>query len=142
MDLLLRVRGIEPCASRKIELVERSRLDLTTRARAYSRGSHQKVAVVAALAEDTDLLVLDEPTSGPGPVDGGGLPRVHRRTAPRGAAVLVARVRNSWMVGVVGVRASQGGGTTAYRVSSECCQRSEARAMAASNRPRIPCPRR
>ncbi len=68
VDLLLRMRGIEPGASRKTELVERFRLDLTTKVRAYSRGNRQKVALVAALAADTDLLVLDEPTSGLDPL--------------------------------------------------------------------------
>jgi polyether ionophore transport system ATP-binding protein len=68
VDLLLRMRGLDPAAGRKDELVERFRLDLTTRARAYSRGNRQKVALVAALAADTDLLVLDEPTSGLDPL--------------------------------------------------------------------------
>jgi ABC-2 type transport system ATP-binding protein len=68
VDLLLRMRGLDPAAGRKDELVERFQLDLTTRARAYSRGNRQKVALVAALAADTDLLVLDEPTSGLDPL--------------------------------------------------------------------------
>ncbi|HCB06720.1 MAG TPA: ABC transporter ATP-binding protein [Nocardioides bacterium] len=68
VDLLLRMRGIEPAGSRKAELVERFKLDLTTKARAYSRGNRQKVALVAALSSDTDLLVLDEPTSGLDPL--------------------------------------------------------------------------
>ena len=68
LDLLLRMRGVNPAASRKVELVERFRLDLTTKARAYSRGNRQKVALVAALAADAELLVLDEPTSGLDPL--------------------------------------------------------------------------
>jgi ABC-2 type transport system ATP-binding protein len=68
VDLLLRMRGIDPRASRKDELVERFRLDLGVRGRAYSRGNRQKVVLVAALAADTDLLVLDEPTSGLDPL--------------------------------------------------------------------------
>ena len=68
VDLLLRMRGADPAPSRKAELVERFRLDLTTKARAYSRGNRQKVALVAALARDTELLVLDEPTSGLDPL--------------------------------------------------------------------------
>jgi len=32
VDLLLRMRGIEPAGSRKAELVERFKLDLTTKA--------------------------------------------------------------------------------------------------------------
>ena len=68
LDLLLRMRGVDPAGSSKAELVERFHLDLTTKARAYSRGNRQKVALVAALAADTDLLVLDEPTSGLDPL--------------------------------------------------------------------------
>jgi ABC-2 type transport system ATP-binding protein len=35
----------------------------TKKGRAYSKGNRQKVALVAALASDADLLILDEPTS-------------------------------------------------------------------------------
>jgi ABC-2 type transport system ATP-binding protein len=68
VDLLLRMRGVDPAASRKRELAELFRLDLRTRGRAYSRGNRQKVALVAALAAPTELLVLDEPTSGLDPL--------------------------------------------------------------------------
>jgi ABC-2 type transport system ATP-binding protein len=90
VDLLLRMRGVDPAVSRKAELVERFRLDLTMRARAYSRGNRQKVALVAALATDTDLLVLDEPTSGLDPL----MEQVFRECIAehraRGAAVLLS----------------------------------------------------
>src|SRR6201999_200550 len=36
--------------------------------RAYSKGNRQKVALVAALASDAELLILDEPTSGLDPL--------------------------------------------------------------------------
>ena len=68
IDLLLRMRGAPADAVRKTDLADRFRLDLTTKARAYSKGNRQKVALVAALAADTDLLVLDEPTSGLDPL--------------------------------------------------------------------------
>src|SRR5690606_19121914 len=38
------------------------------KARTYSKGNRQKVALVAALASDAELLVLDEPTSGLDPL--------------------------------------------------------------------------
>lgn len=44
--------------------MERFELDPTTRGRQYSKGNRQKVAIVAALACDAELLILDEPTSG------------------------------------------------------------------------------
>ncbi len=50
------------------ELVERFQLDTSKRARAYSKGNRQKVALVAALATRADLLLLDEPTSGLDPL--------------------------------------------------------------------------
>lgn len=68
VDLLLRLRGADPARSRRDELLERFELDPTRRGRAYSKGNRQKVALVAALAVDTDLLLLDEPTSGLDPL--------------------------------------------------------------------------
>jgi ABC-2 type transport system ATP-binding protein len=53
---------------RRDHLVDRFDLDPTTRIRDYSKGNRQKVALVAALAADVDLLILDEPTSGLDPV--------------------------------------------------------------------------
>lgn len=67
LDLLSRARGgTDP--RRLAELVDRFELDLRTRARAYSKGNRQKVALVAALAAETELLILDEPTSGLDPL--------------------------------------------------------------------------
>lgn len=54
--------------ARRDELVERFELDPTRRFRTYSKGNRQKVALVAALACDVELLVLDEPTSGLDPL--------------------------------------------------------------------------
>ncbi|MCO1658860.1 ABC transporter ATP-binding protein [Pseudonocardia humida] len=66
-DLLTRMRGgADP--RRRAELVERFDLDPTRRSRTYSTGNRQKVALIAALAADVELLVLDEPTSGLDPL--------------------------------------------------------------------------
>ena len=67
IDLLGRLRGGLD-ERRRSELVERFELDPTKRARSYSKGNRQKVALVAALAADVELLVLDEPTSGLDPI--------------------------------------------------------------------------
>ena len=66
IDLLGRLRG-GLNAKRRNELLERFDLDPTKKARAYSKGNRQKVALIAALASDVDLL-LDEPTSGLDPL--------------------------------------------------------------------------
>ena len=68
IDLLLRMRGIDPRATRRAELLERFELDPTKKGRAYSKGNRQKVALVAAFAAPVELLVLDEPTSGLDPL--------------------------------------------------------------------------
>ena len=67
IDLLGRLRGgIDP--KRRADLLERFDLDPTKKGRAYSKGTRQKVALVAALASDVELLLLDEPTSGLDPL--------------------------------------------------------------------------
>ncbi|HEX2705354.1 MAG TPA: ABC transporter ATP-binding protein [Candidatus Lustribacter sp.] len=67
IDLLGRMRGGLD-ETRRAELVERFELDPTKRGRSYSKGNRQKVALVAALACDVELLLLDEPTSGLDPL--------------------------------------------------------------------------
>jgi ABC-2 type transport system ATP-binding protein len=67
IDLLGSLRGgLDP--RRREELLERFELDPTKKARSYSKGNRQKVALVAALASDAELLLLDEPTSGLDPL--------------------------------------------------------------------------
>ena len=67
IDLLGRMRGSLDTAKRDA-LVERFDLDPTKKGRSYSKGNRQKVALVAALASDAELLLLDEPTSGLDPL--------------------------------------------------------------------------
>ena len=67
IDLLGRMRGGVD-RKRKAELLERFDLDPRKKARAYSKGNRQKVALVAAFASDVELLLLDEPTSGLDPL--------------------------------------------------------------------------
>ena len=67
IDLLGRLRGGLDEARRR-DLVERFELDPTKKARSYSKGNRQKVALVAALSSDVELLLLDEPTSGLDPI--------------------------------------------------------------------------
>ena len=67
IDLLGRLRGgLDP--ARRDALLEQFELDPRKKARAYSKGNRQKVALIAALAADVELLILDEPTSGLDPL--------------------------------------------------------------------------
>jgi len=67
IDLLGRLHGglDDGRRDRYIEMFE---LDPTKKARAYSKGNRQKVALISALAADVPLLLLDEPTSGLDPL--------------------------------------------------------------------------
>ncbi|MCY7265059.1 ATP-binding cassette domain-containing protein, partial [Pseudomonas protegens] len=67
IDLLLSLQG-SGSRRRRAELLDRFQLDPTKRVRTYPKGNRQKVALIAALATDAELLVLDEPTSGLDPV--------------------------------------------------------------------------
>lgn len=67
IDLIGRLRGgLNP--QRRLGLLERFDLDPRKKARTYSKGNRQKVALIAALASDVELLILDEPTSGLDPL--------------------------------------------------------------------------
>jgi ABC-2 type transport system ATP-binding protein len=67
IDLLGRMRGGLD-RRRRDELLERFDLDPRKKARTYSKGNRQKVALIAGLASSAELLLLDEPTSGLDPL--------------------------------------------------------------------------
>jgi ABC-2 type transport system ATP-binding protein len=67
IDLIGRLRGGLD-RRRRDDLLERFDLDPRKKARTYSKGNRQKVALVAALASNAELLLLDEPTSGLDPL--------------------------------------------------------------------------
>ncbi|RMB61655.1 ABC transporter ATP-binding protein [Tessaracoccus antarcticus] len=67
IDLLGRARGGLDKARRE-DLIARFDLDPRKKGRSYSKGNRQKVALIAALASDVELLLLDEPTSGLDPL--------------------------------------------------------------------------
>jgi ABC-2 type transport system ATP-binding protein len=67
LELLARLHGQADLAYRD-ELIRRFDLSPSVRIRAYSKGNRQKVSLIAALASQADLLILDEPTAGLDPV--------------------------------------------------------------------------
>src|SRR3982750_2725131 len=89
IDLLGRLRGgIDP--GRRAHLLEQFDLDPTKKARSYSKGNRQKVALVAALASDAELLLLDEPTSGLDPLMEAVFQRCIQDLKRRGRTVLLS----------------------------------------------------
>jgi ABC-2 type transport system ATP-binding protein len=67
IDLLGRLRGGLD-EKRRSSMLERFDLDPTKKARTYSKGNRQKVALIAALCSNVELLILDEPTAGLDPL--------------------------------------------------------------------------
>ncbi|WP_374457647.1 ATP-binding cassette domain-containing protein [Nocardioides sp.] len=89
IDLLGRLRGGLD-ERRRAELIERFDLDPTKKGRTYSKGNRQKVALVAALASDVELLLLDEPTSGLDPLMGEVFEEQVNQFRDRGGTVLLS----------------------------------------------------
>jgi ABC-2 type transport system ATP-binding protein len=89
IDLLGRLRGGLD-RRRKAALLERFDLDPSRKGRAYSKGNRQKVALIAALASDVELLLLDEPTSGLDPLMEAAFREVIGEERARGRTVLLS----------------------------------------------------
>ena len=89
IDFLARLRNGNN-RKRREELIERFELDPHKKARTYSKGNRQKVAIVAAFSSDVELYILDEPTSGLDPLMEKAFQQCMREVAERGAAVLLS----------------------------------------------------
>lgn len=76
--------------ARKAELLERFELDPTKKARTYSKGNRQKVALVAAFLVDPELYIFDEPTSGLDPLMEAVFTEHVREAKAAGKAVLLS----------------------------------------------------
>ncbi|MGQ2911638.1 ATP-binding cassette domain-containing protein [Aeromicrobium sp.] len=89
IDVLGRMRGGHDEA-RRAEMLERFELDPHKKARTYSKGNRQKVALVAALAARADLYLFDEPTSGLDPLMEAEFQRAVHELKRDGATVLLS----------------------------------------------------
>jgi ABC-2 type transport system ATP-binding protein len=90
IDFLARLRGGTVDTRRRDELIERFELDPHKKARTYSKGNRQKVALVAAFSCDAELYILDEPTSGLDPLMEKAFQLCVQEVADCGAAVLLS----------------------------------------------------
>ena len=68
IDLFLKLNGGQH-TSKTDALIKQFELDPRKKARTYSKGNRQKVALIAALSTDADLYIFDEPTSGLDPLN-------------------------------------------------------------------------
>jgi ABC-2 type transport system ATP-binding protein len=75
---------------RRDELISRFDLDPSKKGRAYSKGNRQKVALVAALCGDVELLLFDEPTSGLDPLMEATFQECVAEATARGSSVLLS----------------------------------------------------
>jgi ABC-2 type transport system ATP-binding protein len=89
LDLLGRLQGGYD-RGRRDQLVELFDLDPTKKARSYSKGNRQKVALIAALASRAQLFLLDEPTSGLDPLMEDAFRRCVRELRGEGRTVLLS----------------------------------------------------
>ena len=89
IDLLGNLRG-GLNEQRRTQLLERFDLDPKKKARSYSKGNRQKVALIAALSADAELYLLDEPTAGLDPLMEAAFRDVAQELAANGGTVLLS----------------------------------------------------
>jgi ABC-2 type transport system ATP-binding protein len=89
IDLLTGLRGGSEERLRR-ELIEEFELDPRRKARTYSKGNRQKVALIAAFARPARLYLLDEPSAGLDPVMDSVFRRQVQRVSADGATVLLS----------------------------------------------------
>ena len=89
IDILCKLHGRVDRA-RIDEYLQRFDLDPSKKARSYSKGNRQKVALVAALASQAELLIFDEPTSGLDPLMEGVFTQYVLEAKAAGQSVLLS----------------------------------------------------
>lgn len=94
VDLLVRLRGGDTKSAdyraARAALVDEFQFDPSKKARSYSKGNRQKVALIAALAHPAELYIFDEPTSGLDPLMESVFTRQVGRIADAGGTVLLS----------------------------------------------------
>ncbi|WP_019970890.1 ABC transporter ATP-binding protein [Mycobacterium sp. 141] len=90
IDFLTGLRGNNIDTRRRDQLIERFELDPHKKARTYSKGNRQKVAIVAAFSTNAELYILDEPTSGLDPLMEKAFQQCVSEVSALGAAVLLS----------------------------------------------------
>ncbi len=89
IDLLTSLRGgADP--KRRAELIDAFDFDPRKKARTYSKGNRQKVALIAAFARPARLYILDEPSAGLDPVMEDVFQQQVQRARAEGATVLLS----------------------------------------------------
>ncbi|MET3144134.1 UNVERIFIED_ORG: ABC-2 type transport system ATP-binding protein [Arthrobacter sp. UYEF2] len=89
IDLLTGLRGGADENLRR-DLIQEFEFDPRSKARTYSKGNRQKVALIAAFARPARLYLLDEPSAGLDPVMDAVFRRQIRRVSRDGATVLLS----------------------------------------------------
>jgi len=94
IDLIARLRGANTkdaaYRARRDDLMQAFQFEPRKKARTYSKGNRQKVALIAAFATPAELYILDEPTSGLDPVMEAVFTREIERLKASGATVLLS----------------------------------------------------
>lgn len=89
IDMFLHMHGSFD-AARRDELIKKFEFDPKKKARSYSKGNRQKVALIAALASNAELYIFDEPTSGLDPLMEAVFQNELMRIKAEGKAILLS----------------------------------------------------
>ncbi len=89
LNALAKMRGLKDLSKMK-KLIERFELDTNIQIKKMSKGTKQKVAIVAAFMHDPAILILDEPTSGLDPIMQNELIKLVLEEKEKGKTILFA----------------------------------------------------
>lgn len=89
IDMFLHMHGSFD-AARRDELIKKFEFDPKKKARSYSKGNRQKVALIAALASNAEFYIFDEPTSGLDPLMEAVFQNELMRIKAEGKAILLS----------------------------------------------------